>query len=127
MKNLAALFVLFLSFSLAVQAQNGPVMTFKTDTYDFGTITEGDSVSFEFVFTNTGKSNLIISNVQASCGCTTPYWPQQPIKPGESSKIKATFKSEGKMGTQNKVITITTNEADNTKRVFFKGLVKERK
>src|SRR5882724_10119373 len=65
-------------------ASDGPVMKFEKETHDFGKIKAGDKVTYEFKFTNTGKSPLIISDARASCGCTTPVWPHTPIKPGDS-------------------------------------------
>jgi plastocyanin len=90
-------------------AGDGPVMKFEKETHDFGKIKAGDKVTYEFKFTNTGNSPLIISDARASCGCTTPVWPRTPIKPGESAGIKVTFNSAAKMGLQDKQITITAN------------------
>jgi hypothetical protein len=86
-----------------------PVMKFEKDTHDFGKIKQGDKVTYEFNFTNTGKTPLIIKDAIASCGCTKPEWPSTPIKPGENGVIKVTFNSAGKMGLQDKQITITAN------------------
>jgi plastocyanin len=88
---------------------NGPVMKFEKETHDFGKIKAGDKVTYDFKFTNTGKSPLIISDAVASCGCTKPEWPHTPIKPGESAAIKVTFNSAAKIGLQDKQITITAN------------------
>jgi len=90
-------------------ATDAPVMKFETIHHDFGKIISGQKVTYEFKFTNTGKSPLIISDAVASCGCTIPTWPKQPIKPGESGGIQVTFNSAGKMGLQDKQITITAN------------------
>lgn len=90
-------------------AGDGPVMKFDKDTHDFGKIKSGDKVTYEFNFTNTGKSPLIITDAVASCGCTKPEWPKEPIKPGDAAKIKVTFNSAGKVGLQDKQITITAN------------------
>src|ERR1700761_6509817 len=90
-------------------AGDGPVMKFEKETHDFGKIKTGDKVTYEFKFTNTGKSPLIIKDAIASCGCTKPEWPTTPIKPGESGAIKVTFNSASKMGLQDKQITITAN------------------
>ncbi|MDB5133685.1 MAG: hypothetical protein JWP37_288 [Mucilaginibacter sp.] len=90
-------------------AGEGPVMKFEKETHDFGKIKTGDKVSYDFKFTNTGKSPLIISDAVASCGCTKPEWPRKPIQPGESAAIKVTFNSATKMGLQDKQITITAN------------------
>jgi len=90
-------------------AADAPVMKFETIHHDFGKIIAGDKVTYEFKFTNSGKSPLIITDAVASCGCTIPTWPKQPIKPGENGGIKVTFNSAGKMGLQDKQITITAN------------------
>ncbi len=90
-------------------AGDGPVMKFDKDTHDFGKIKGGDKVTYTFQFTNTGKSPLIITDAVASCGCTKPEWPKEPIKPGETAGIKVTFNSAGKVGLQDKQITITAN------------------
>jgi predicted small secreted protein len=93
----------------AAKAANAPVAKFEKESHDFGKITEGDKVSYDFKFTNTGKSPLIITNARATCGCTTPVWPKAPVKPGESGVIAVTFNSAGKSGLQDKQITITAN------------------
>src|SRR3569833_33832 len=90
-------------------ASDAPIMKFATEHHDFGKIIAGDKVTKKFKFTNSGKSPLIITDAVASCGCTTPTWPKQPIKPGESGSIKVSFNSSGKMGLQDKQITITAN------------------
>jgi Protein of unknown function (DUF1573) len=77
--------------------------------YDFGTIKEGEKTEFSFRFKNTGKNPLVIINATASCGCTVPEKPEQPIKPGEIGFIKAVFNSKGKVGPNNKSITVTSN------------------
>jgi len=94
---------------------DGPIMKFEKETHDFGKIKAGDKITYEYKFTNTGKSPLIISDAKASCGCTTPVWPHTPIKPGESGGIKVTFDSAQKMGLQDKqiVVTANTNPAQN--------------
>jgi len=94
---------------------DGPIMKFEKETHDFGKIKAGDKITYEYKFTNTGKSPLIISDAKASCGCTTPVWPHTPIKQGESGGIKVTFDSAQKMGLQDKqiVVTANTNPAQN--------------
>jgi hypothetical protein len=92
-----------------VSATNAPVMKFEKETHDFGKIKEGDKVTYEFKFANTGKSPLIIKDAIATCGCTKPEWPKTPIQPGADGAIKVTFNSASKMGLQDKQITITAN------------------
>ena len=90
-------------------AANAPVMKFEFGSHDFGKVKEGDKVTYEFKFTNTGKSPLIITNAQASCGCTTPEWPKTPLQPGGAGKIRVTFNSAGHPGLTDKLVTITAN------------------
>ena len=77
--------------------------------FNFGTITEGDTVEHVFNFKNTGEFPLIINNVTASCGCTTPEWPREPVAPGASSSIRVRFNSRNKGGVQNKTVSIYAN------------------
>jgi len=99
-------------------------MTFISKEFDFGTIDEGDEIDAIFEFENTGKTDLIITNAKASCGCTVPEWPRdQAIKPGEKSQIKAHFKSRGKRNKQNKSVTLTTNTATGKEVIYVKGFV----
>ena len=109
---------------LGAQAQEGnaPIITFVSETHDFGDIPQGTPVSVEFKFKNNGKTDLILGNVKPSCGCTTPEWPQEPIAPGETGTIKATFNAAN-AGPFNKAITITSNATEGTKRIFIKGIV----
>ncbi len=103
--------------------ENAPAMVFAQDTYDFGEIVQGERVNHEFSFTNTGKSDLIISNAHASCGCTVPEYPKEPIKPGESGVIKVSYNSEGRKDAFNKTVTVTVNTFPNENKIYIKGVV----
>ena len=93
--------------------QTGPVITFEKKTHDFGDIVQGDKVEETFKFANTGTEPLIITNVQVTCGCTTPKgWPRDPIMPGGKGELTVAFNSAGKMGKQNKVVTVVSNAAN---------------
>lgn len=105
------------------KVDNPPVMTFKKLEYNYGKIEQGKSVTYEFLFQNTGKSALVISNAQGSCGCTVPEWPKEPIAPGKTGKIKVTFNSAGKMGLQDKTVTLTSNNKDGNVVLHMKGEV----
>jgi hypothetical protein len=108
------------SQEVAKSEVDGPVITWKESTYDFGTIHQGDKVEHTFAFTNTGNQPLIITNVQVTCGCTTPKgFPRDPIAPGESGEITVAFNSAGKMGKQNKVVTIVSNSVGKTNQISF--------
>jgi hypothetical protein len=100
-----------------------PVIKFERESHDFGKIKAGESVHYDFKFTNTGKSPLIISNATATCGCTKPEFPKTPVAPGASDVIKVTFNSTGKMGLQDKQITITANTNPAESRVHLVGEV----
>jgi hypothetical protein len=86
-----------------------PIVKLDKEVHDFGTINEGDKVETEFIVTNAGEVDLIISDAKGSCGCTVPEPPKEPIKPGASAPIKVTFDSNGKPGAQKKTVTLTTN------------------
>ncbi len=86
-----------------------PKMYFSQSKWDFGTITEGERVEHTFKFVNNGKSDLVISSATASCGCTIPNWPKEPIAPGKEGEIKVEFNSTGKSDMVNKDITILAN------------------
>jgi hypothetical protein len=100
-----------------------PVMTFDEVLYDFGTITEGESVHVTFEFTNTGEADLVISSANSSCGCTVPDWPKKPIQPGEKGKIKVVFNSAGKGGPIHKQVNISANTQPEQNQVAIKGEV----
>jgi hypothetical protein len=109
---LAVLFIAFQSFAqeAGTNKVNGAVITFEKKTHDFGDIYQGDKVEETFKFANTGTEPLLITNVQVTCGCTTPKgWPRDPIMPGGKGEITIAFNSAGKNGRQNKVVTIVSN------------------
>lgn len=87
----------------------GPKLKFDKTEHDFGVINEGEIVETVFSFTNSGKSELIITSAKGSCGCTVPEWPKEPIMPGEEGQIKVKFDSDRKPNLQQKQITLVTN------------------
>jgi hypothetical protein len=108
------------------QLANAPRVTFDTTSYNFGNIKQGQKVEYEFKFKKTGKSTLKIRKISTSCGCTTIDPKDKEIKPGETSSLKAIFNSAGKFGTQNKSITVVTNDPKNFKTILWlKGLIEE--
>ncbi len=100
-----------------------PVLELVSDTYDFGKVDEGTRVEHEFLFKNTGGSPLIISNVQASCGCTTPEYSKNPIAPGEEGLVKVVFNSAGQLGKQHKIVTVTSNALSTNTLLHLRGEV----
>ncbi len=77
--------------------------------YNFGTVKEGELVKYSFTFKNTGTKALVVETAHASCGCTVPEKPEQPIKPGETGVIKVVFDTKGKSAHQEKTITVNSN------------------
>ncbi len=150
MKNFLSLFILSLLMVASVAAQDGnkktppqkagdaqplpqeepepnpnaPEFKFEKEVHDFGEVPEGPKAVYEFVFTNVGKEPLIIKSARASCGCTVPSWPREPILPGQSEKIKVSYNTQGRPGTINKTVTITSNAKTPTKHIRIKGKVK---
>jgi|GEM_PF-541134 len=103
----------------------GPAITFEESKYDFGSVVQGGTVDHVFKFKNTGTAPLVISNIGVSCGCTTPEWTKEPVLPGKTGTIAAHFNSTGKIGMQNKVLTIESNAAAGSATVSLVGEVKE--
>jgi hypothetical protein len=110
-----------------VAAADAPIIKFEKELYDFGVITEGESVQYEFKFKNEGKTPLIITDATATCGCTVPEYPTKPIKPGDGGIIKVVFNSQGKVGVQDKVVSITSNANPYLATVHVVGEVKVKK
>lgn len=96
---------------------SGPKIYFSETSFDFGDITQGDKVEHVFEFENTGNEPLILTDVRTTCGCTAPEWPREPVIPGVKAQVKVIFNSTGKIGIQNKVITIMSNAVNNPARV----------
>ena len=132
MKKLFTTLLLVAACSVAVQAQeekSGPQFKFTDIVYDFGTIPEGPQATYYFEFTNVGNEPLLIQNATASCGCTTPEVPRQPILPGQKNKIKVVYNTQGRVGPFNKEIFIQSNAVNNGDgkerfELFIKGTVK---
>lgn len=108
----------------ATPAQNPDTkMKFSNEEHNFGNIPEGPAVSFDFEFKNIGNEPIVLSGVQASCGCTTPTWTKDPVLPGKTGKITATYNTQGRPG--NFVKTITVNSNVGTKVLKITGVVEK--
>lgn len=120
---MALSFMMIGTFAFAQEANpNAPEMTFETEVIDYGTIPQGADGKREFVFTNTGKEPLIITNAKGSCGCTVPTWPKEPIAPGEQAVIKVKYDTQ-RIGNFTKTVTVTSNAKNSPKVVRIKGIV----
>ena len=94
---------------------------FEEEEFDFGTITQGEKVSHEFKFENSGAKDLIISNAYADCGCTVAEVPKKPVAPGDENVIRISFDSDKKSGIVTKSITVVTNCIPNKHVVKIKA------
>lgn len=102
----------------ASELEKAPRVEFNTTSYDFGEKAEGEPVEYNFTIKNTGKSDLLIRKVKASCGCTTVQPSKNILKPGESTEIKALFRTNGYSGRQSKSITVITNDPKSSTTVL---------
>ncbi len=97
-----------------------PVMYFEETVHDFGNMIQGEKVIYSFKFTNIGGSDLVITKVGTSCGCTVGKYPQNPIPPGEGGVIEVSFDSKNRKGFQNKSINVLANTEPNTTTLRIK-------
>ena len=106
----------------AADAQDAPVMTFETETVDYGVIEQGSDPYRVFKFTNTGNAPLIITHAKGSCGCTVPTYPKEPIAPGETNEIKVRYDTN-RLGKFTKRVTLTTNAGEEKQMLTIQGEV----
>jgi hypothetical protein len=102
-----------------------PILTWKEDTYDFGVVFEGDIVTKDFQFTNTGTAPLLIVTGTSTCGCTVPEWPKSPIPPDSTGSIQVKFNTLHKPGAQTKEVTIFANTFPNQSKLTIRGKVEK--
>ena len=106
--------------------RNAPKFQFiGGETHDFGNLTDQKDAEYTFKFKNVGKTPLIIANASASCGCTVPEFPKEPVLPGKMGQIKVTFHTAGKSGPFQKTVFIQSNAMSDKERyeIFIKGAV----
>ena len=101
---------------------NAAKFKFETEVLDYGTIEHNADGNREFKFTNVGKEPLIISNAVGSCGCTTPQWPKEPIKPEGKGNKKVHYATD-RVGAFEKTVTLTSNADVPSKVLKIKGVV----
>jgi len=100
-----------------------PKFQFESDIHDFGKVIEGEKLSYSFKFKNVGNSDLIIATANASCGCTVPEYPKDPIRKGGEGVITVTFNTAGKNGFQHKTITLGANTQPSDIVLHVKAMV----
>lgn len=121
MKTIFSFFVAFFVFVSVGFAQKG-VMKFAKETHDFGKIEQGKPVTHVFEFKNTGTDPIVINDAQASCGCTKPSWTREPVMPGKTGTISATFNAAA-AGQFTKTVTVTSNAEGGQTALTLKGEV----
>jgi len=122
MKKYSVLIVC-LVLTMAAMSQK-PIVSFQDKVYDFGKINEKDgNVTHVFDFTNKGNAPLVISRVQASCGCTTPAYTKEPIAAGKKGAITVTYNTANRPGAFNKTITVYSNDTTQQVVLIIKGEV----
>ena len=113
-------FILFSFFNSFSQKSE---IVFETPEYNFGDIQENKGkVSYKFSFTNNGKESIRILTVKPSCGCTTPNWSKDEIKPGKKGFIIAEYNPKGRPGVFRKSLSVITND-NRRSLIFIKGKV----
>ena len=100
-----------------------PAFKFEQTEHDFGKVVEGEIVTYSFRFTNSGGSDLIITQAKGSCGCTVPRYPTNPVKAGETAQIEVSFDSAKRLGFQHKTITVIANTIPSTVVLSIKANV----
>lgn len=121
MKKIFSLFVALFVFVAVGYAQKG-VLKFAKETHDFGKVEQGKPVTHVFEFKNTGSDPVVINDAQASCGCTKPSFSREPIMPGKTGSISATFNAAS-AGPFNKSVTVTSNAEAGQAVLYLKGEV----
>lgn len=126
------IFGVLMGLTIAASAQEpvapGPVIQWEETSHDFGDIVQGEKVEHTFKFKNAGTEPLVITNVEVTCGCTTPKgWPRDPISPNGKGELTVAFNSTGKVGRQHKVVTVTSNSTGSTNQVMITVNVLEKK
>ena len=126
-KKVAATDATTTSTGAAADTENLTTVQWLDSVQNFGKVVDGEKVIITFHFKNTGTKPLIISNVQASCGCTVPSKPEEPIAPGAEGKITAEFNSEGRVGKATKNLTVQANIKEGIANLLFEGDVLPKK
>ena len=105
-----------------VEAATASTIVWKAETIDVGQIPQGTPKAIVYEFKNTGKTAVVITNVQGSCGCTATDYTKEPILPGKSAKVTATYNAANK-GAFTKTVTVTTSAETTPKVLTLKGTV----
>jgi hypothetical protein len=126
MKKLSVLLsILIVSFSVSAQ----PIMKLSASEHNFGTFKEeAGKQTFDFIVTNSGNAPLVIQNIVASCGCTTPEWTREPIPAGGKGKITTIYDPQSRPGQFDKTLSVYTNSKPEivVLRIFGEVIAREK-
>jgi hypothetical protein len=124
MKKLLFILMVFVSATVVSAQYSVTQMKVAVTEHDFGTFKEeAGRQTFDFIVTNTGTQPLVIQNVVASCGCTTPEWTKQPIPAGGKGKVTAIYDPKDRPGPFNKTLSVYTNTKPEVTVLIIKGEV----
>lgn len=113
--------ILFASAGLVIAQEQNSKIVFEKTTHDFGTLKEGDPAVYTFKFTNKSDKEISLVNVKASCGCTTPSYTREVVKPGASGEIQVSYATQGRPGPINKSVTVTYDTTEQPVYLFIRG------
>ena len=120
---LTAIFGFIATFAAHSAMAQGEIK-FEKESHNFNVINEGVQAKYDFVFLNTGNQPIVIQSVNASCGCTTPFYTKEPILPNKKGLISASFDSNGRPGVFNKSVTVVSNAKNGSITLTIQGEVK---
>ena len=124
--QLISVFCLVAVVSIAV-AKEKPKIVFEKSIHDYGSFKEADGIqTTTFKFTNNGTTPLVLSNVRASCGCTTPKWTREPVAPGNAGEVQVSYNPKNRPGSFNKSVSVNSNAENSTVVLRIKGTVAPR-
>ncbi len=124
MRNVVTVFLVMVFSYVGFAQTKVPNLSFEKQIHDFGTMKEEDgTATYNFKFVNTGGSPLIIQNVRATCGCTAPSWTREPVPPGGSGFVAATYNPAGRPGAFSKYLYVNSNSEQGSIRLTIKGEV----
>jgi hypothetical protein len=109
----------------ALESRGTANIEFRTTRYDFGTVSQGEKLSYTFIYKNTGTAPLVIHSARADCGCTLPEYSSEPLGPGEEGRLKVIFDTRGFAGRQTKTVQLATNAEDPLVTLALRALIEK--